>query len=279
MSEYLSIGQIYKGSEAFFISEKFDQFNESILYIARDDREIFDIQLKLNWLLPNTELLIFRSWDQIPYDNVSPSKEIQSERIRTLYDLTTIEKKRIIITSVNAILQKTVNPKFVKDNFIEIYINKKFDFNNLVNQLTLLGYQRTSVVREKTEFAVRGSIIDIFLIDRNFPIRLDFFDNNLENIYEFDRLTQQRINQIKEKKIYIHISSELILNENSLSLYRKKFRKLFNNYRLSQAYNLFSESIIPPGGEQFLPLFLKKMETLFLYIEKKSRIYLNSQFL
>ena len=63
---------------------------------------------KLKWLLPNTEIfLIYRSWDQIPYDNVSPSKEIQSERIKTLYNYL-IKKKKIILTSINAIIQKTI---------------------------------------------------------------------------------------------------------------------------------------------------------------------------
>ena len=74
-------------SEGFAIAELFLNTNNSILYISKDDREIFDIQDKIKWLLPKTEILIYRSWDQIPYDNVSPSKEIQSERIKTLYKL------------------------------------------------------------------------------------------------------------------------------------------------------------------------------------------------
>mgnify|MGYP003711237889 CR=1 FL=1 len=52
--------------------------------------------------------------------------------------------------------------------------------------MLLLGYERTSVVRDKSEFAVRGSILDIYLIDHNQPIRLDFLDDVIETIHDFD---------------------------------------------------------------------------------------------
>ena len=112
MNKNINLGSVLLGSEAFLLAENFKQNKNSILYIARDDREIFDIILKLKWLLPKNDLLIYRSWDQIPYDNVSPSKEIQSERIKTLYKIINDKDKKLILTSVNAIIQKTVNKNF-----------------------------------------------------------------------------------------------------------------------------------------------------------------------
>ena len=115
------IGSIYKGTEHFYIAEHFANKNNSIVYIARDDREIFQVKEKLEWLLPKNKILIFRSWDQIPYDKVSPTKEVQSERIKTLYELVFNNIKNfIVLTSVNAIVQKTVNEIFIKNNVIEI---------------------------------------------------------------------------------------------------------------------------------------------------------------
>ena len=93
------IGSVFKGAEHFYIFEHFKDTNKSIVYITRNDYEIFQIKEKLDWLLPNHKILIFRSWNQIPYDKVSPSKEIQSERIKTLYELVTNKSKNIIILS------------------------------------------------------------------------------------------------------------------------------------------------------------------------------------
>ena len=84
MNRNLVLGSVPQGSEAFAISDDFINIDKSILYIASDNREIFNVNRKLKWLLPESEILIYRSWDQIPYDKVSPSKEIQSERIKTL---------------------------------------------------------------------------------------------------------------------------------------------------------------------------------------------------
>ena len=211
MSNETLIGSVNKGNEAFFIADYLKKNNKcSLLYIARNEKEIFDIKSKIEWLIPTVEILIYRSWDQIPYDSVSPSREIQSERINTLYKIYHNKNQNIVISSVNAILQKTINVDFIKNNFIEIFLNKKINFEQLINKLIFLGYQRTSVVREKSEFAIRGSIIDIFLSDRIKPIRIDFFDQNIETISEFDRLTQKTTKKIDEN-ILITPSSELLI--------------------------------------------------------------------
>ena len=115
MSNETLIGSVNKGNEAFFIADYLKKNNEcSLLYIARNEKEIFDIKSKIEWLIPTVEILIYRTWDQIPYDSVSPSKEIQSERINTLYKIYHNQNQNIVISSVNAILQKTINTDFSK---------------------------------------------------------------------------------------------------------------------------------------------------------------------
>ena len=276
MKNKISLGSVVRGSEAFHIGEEFINTKKSLLYIARDDKEIFNLYYKLKWLFPQVDILIYRSWDQIPYDNVSPSKEIQSERIKTLYSILYHKSKKIIITSVNAIIQKTINKNFLKKSFIEVSRGKEIKFNNLIQNLIALGYERNSVVRDKTEFAVRGSIIDIFIIENNYPIRIDFFGDKIESIYYFDPATQKRT-KISEEIFFIHTSSELLLTNESLASFRKNFREIFNSYRSSQIYHSFSEGIIPSGGEQFLPLFIDKMDSIFNFLES-TKIILNNDF-
>ena len=163
MNNIKSIGSVNTGNEYLYISKYFKEKKKSILYIARNDREIFEIQNKLKWFLPKDKINIFRSWDQIPYDNVSPSKEIQSERLKTLFEIVNNNEYKIIITSVNAIVNKIIDIDFVKQHFIKLSDNRIYQFDLLIKKLIMLGYQRTSLVRDKSEFAIRGSIIDIFL--------------------------------------------------------------------------------------------------------------------
>ncbi|SVD54066.1 uncharacterized protein METZ01_LOCUS406920, partial [marine metagenome] len=102
------------------------------------------------------------------------------------------------------------------------------------------------------------------------------FDQNIETISEFDRLTQKTTKKIDEN-ILITPSSELLINKKSLNLFRKSFREIFSDYRHSQIYNLFSNSIIPSGGENFLSLFNESLSTIFSYC-LNYHIILNNDF-
>ena len=276
MKKNKTVGPSINKIEPFFLSEYYKNNEGSILYIGKDDREISKIKKKIDWLLPDTQTLLFQAWDQIPYDQVSPSKKTQIERLETLNSLINNQSNKIILTTVNSIIQKVIPNKIIKQNSLSLSVNQKIIFNNIINSLTFLGFQRTAVVREKSEFSVRGSIIDIFPTDRDLPIRLDFFDNKIESIHEFDSLTQKRIIKINDK-IEFNISSELLLNDETIKLFRKNFREIFPKYRNSLIYSLFSEKSFPIGGEQFLPLFYNNLETLFDYIHNYS-IFLNDEF-
>ena len=96
MSNVKLIGSVISGGEYYYIAHHLNTTDQSILYIGRDDREIFNIKEKIKWLAPYVDVYIYRSWDQIPYDKVSPSKEIQAERIKTLYRLKKIKNKAIV---------------------------------------------------------------------------------------------------------------------------------------------------------------------------------------
>ena len=77
------------------------------------------MEQKIKWLLPDVEILLFKSWDQIPYDNVSPSKEVQIERLKTLKILSNSKAKRIILTTINSITQKIILNQLLIHNFLK----------------------------------------------------------------------------------------------------------------------------------------------------------------
>ena len=268
-----TIGPIIEKAEAFIISEIFENNKNSIVYIGKDDREIINIYNKLFWLLPNQKILLYRAWDQIPYDNISPSKEIQTSRLETLFYLNSHNKEKIIIlTTINAIIQKTIPKDQLKRNFIKISKDSKLKIDKMITLLIKLGYERTSIVRDKSEFALRGSIIDIFLPQFHKPIRIDLFDNEIESIFEFDPITQKRTSKSILKNFTINASNELIIDSDNLEKFRTNFREIFQDYRKSQVYDLFSEGITPSGGEQYLPLFYDKLDTIFDYLKKSQLV-------
>ena len=144
-----SIGPVIDKTEAFIISEIFQKSEKSKIYIGKDDREIINIKNKLTWLLPNQLVLLYKAWDQIPYDNISPSKEIQTSRLETLYNLiSNNEKKIIVLTTLNAIIQKTLPKNEITKNFTTISKKSKIKIDKFLHLLIKLGYERTSLVRD-----------------------------------------------------------------------------------------------------------------------------------
>ena len=89
-----SIGPVIDKTEAFIIADTFNKADSSLVYIGKDDREIINIKNKLTWLLQDQEVLLYKAWDQIPYDNISPSKEIQTSRLETLFYLNSKKEKK-----------------------------------------------------------------------------------------------------------------------------------------------------------------------------------------
>ena len=119
--------------EPFFLSEYYKNNEESILYIGKDEREISKIKKKIDWLLPDTETLLFQAWDQIPYDQVSPSKQTQIERLETLNSLINNQSKKIILTTVNSISQKVIHNEIIKKNSLRLMEKKQNNFNEIIN--------------------------------------------------------------------------------------------------------------------------------------------------
>ena len=110
-----TIGPVIEKADAFIISEIFNNTDNSVVYIGKDDREIINIKEKLSWLLPKQKILLYKAWDQIPYDNISQSKEIQTSRLETLYYLdSNKDEKIILLTTLNGIIQKTIQPSRIR---------------------------------------------------------------------------------------------------------------------------------------------------------------------
>ena len=102
--------------------------------------------------------------------------------------------------------------KYYEDNFIDIKISQKFDLKELSELLIRLGYERVKKVEGIGQFSLRGFILDVFTPDNSSPIRVEFFDDEVDSIRIFDLNTQISTSKVKNVKI-IH-AREYIYPEN-----------------------------------------------------------------
>lgn len=225
-----TFSSVPKGFDAFWLERISNTTNKDILYITSNGRELVQTAEIIKYINPEIEVLLFPAWDTVPYDRVSPNINILSQRLETLSKLTlepNVKHKRIVITSVGAAIQKLPPKKIFLNSNRLIKIGSTLDFNNFLHYCSINGYCKVEQVMEPSEFAIRGDIIDIFPIGAEEPIRIDLFDDEIENIRTFNPLNQRSTGNLNEYTFMV--ANEVILNEKTIKNFRLTYREEFGS--------------------------------------------------
>ncbi len=236
------------------------------IHVARDDRRMDQLEAGLAFFAPQLKVISFPAWDTVPYDRVSPNAELVAKRITALGRLVigSLKEPAVIVTTVNAVLQRLPPRAFVRGAFKPIAPGQRLDMGELQRRLEQYGFRRSSTVMEPGEYAVRGGILDLFPPGRINPIRLDFFGDTLETIKAFDAQTQRSMRPVQ--KFALMPVSEVAFGESATALFRTRYVELFGGATGDDPlYEAVSSGRRYQGQEHWLPLFHPALETLFDY--------------
>jgi len=198
-------------------------------------------------------ICLFPDWETLPYDNFSPHQDIISQRLATLYQLSRMESG-IIIVPVTTLVQKLAPKQYIEANSLIIKTGDKRDLHQMRQALEASGYRNVDQVLEHGEFSARGAILDLFPMGSSKPFRLDFFDDEIDEIRLFDPESQRSKEKIDE--INLLPAHEFPIDEAGINLFRSQFREQFQgNIHKESVYHKVSNGILPPGIEYYLPLF------------------------
>jgi transcription-repair coupling factor (superfamily II helicase) len=241
------------------------------LHIARDDRRLEAVAEGLAFFAPKVKVIQFPAWDTVPYDRIGPNSEIVARRVAALARLAAAARKdpTLVITTVNAVLQRTPPREFIRRSLKTIAPGQRIDMGQLIQRLNLAGFTRSGTVMEPGQYAVRGGILDLFPPGRASPVRLDFFGDTLEHLKAFDPETQ-RTGRIVQRMTLMPVS-EVAFGEVGEKLFRRRYVEMFGPATAEDPlYQAVSAGQRYPGMEHWLPLFHTHMETLFDYVPHAS---------
>jgi len=136
--------------------------------------------------------LFYPAWETLPHEAKLPHSDVIAERLETLIALTHQVSRNAppIITNVSALLQRTFVPTDLSSRTRSLKRGDRMDPLDLVEWLEEQGYEPEAQVTAKGELALRGGILDVFPPTSPWPVRLEFFGDELESLREFDPLTQ-----------------------------------------------------------------------------------------
>ncbi|WP_420547260.1 transcription-repair coupling factor [Curvivirga sp.] len=255
------------GVDALILAEAIGKSEEPIIYIVRDDSHAARLTQLVSFMRPGVKILSLAAWDCLPYDRVSPNSDVVASRLSTLCKLAHKGEGVVdlLLVTVNAALQRVLPKKLLEAASLSAKVNQPLPHDKLFSYLEQNGYQRTGTVREPGEYAVRGGIIDLFPAGYENPVRLDFFDEDLETIRSFDAVSQRTIGEKQELDL-IPVS-EVLLHDESVALFRKRYRESFGaNTENDPLYEAISAGRRYAGMEHWLPFFHTELETILDYL-------------
>jgi transcription-repair coupling factor (superfamily II helicase) len=255
-----------EGVDASLLVRRAHEHDGPVLHIARDDTRLATLADAIGFFGPEIEVVTLPAWDCLPYDRVSPNQAIIAERIAALSRLQEAPgKKRIVLTTVNAALQKVPPRAALKNAGMRLAVGDTIAPEELAAFLDADGYNRTATVMEPGEYALRGGIIDVFPAGEPNPVRLDMFGDAIETMRRFDPETQRSGEKIAA--LDFRPASELAFDEVSVARFRSAWRDLFGPKSVDNPlYESVSEKRRHPGLEHYAPLFAERMETIFDYL-------------
>ncbi|MBQ4812535.1 transcription-repair coupling factor [Pseudoalteromonas luteoviolacea] len=257
-------GQLLGSSLAITISEGVKQNQSLVVLVTPDTPSALRLETELGYLIGEENVMVFPDWETLPYDHFSPHQDIISQRLASLNALKT-KQYGVLLVPVSTLMLRTAPPEFIYGNALQFKAGDTLDAQALKDTLTQAGYRHVQQVMEHGEFAVRGSIIDLFPMGSERPYRLDFFDDELDSIRLFDIESQRSSDTINA--IDLLPAHEFPTNEQDIERFRIKYRETFGaSSEQDSIYMQVTRGNWPAGIEYYLPLFYDKLATIFDYL-------------
>jgi transcription-repair coupling factor (superfamily II helicase) len=261
-------GKLYGAAAALVIAEAAAK-SGPILVIAQSTRDAESLSEEIGFFAGESlPVRVFPDLETLPYDSFSAHPDITSARLATLAELPRA-RAGVWLIAIDTLLQRLPPRSYVEAYSLNVTVGETLDLEALRARLALAGYAAVTQVVAHGEFAVRGSLIDVFPMGSDCPYRIDMLDRDVDSIRRFDPDSQRSGDKLD--RIQLLPARETPLNPEAVREFRRRYRLRFTGDLSEQAiYRDVSQGIAPGGLEFFLPLFFDRTSHLFEYLPPAS---------
>jgi transcription-repair coupling factor (superfamily II helicase) len=272
----LTLAAVARGAQPLVLADLARAAKSRVVFIAPDEAAMRAVSETASFFAPELEVIEFPAWDCLPYDRASPALSVSARRLAALHRLQVSPKSpQLLVTTINAVLQRAITPFRIRESVRLLKPGMEISRDSLIGLLQRQGYSRTDTVVDAGEFAVRGSVFDIFPSGLEQGLRLDFFGDELETLRLFDPNTQRSTGTVDGHLLLP--ASEALLDEDSVKRFRTRYRELFGaNATSDPLYQAVSDGRRLAGMEHWLPLFEERLSTLFDHLTADDLILIDN---
>lgn len=202
--------------------------------------------------------------DFLTSESIAISPDLKVTRLETINRTFDIENK-IIVTHLNGYLRYLPTKEKYKNSILKLIKNKEYKREKLIDDLISIGYKTETIVTKTGEIGIRGFVIDIFPIESEHPVRIEYFGDEIDSIRIFDEGTQKTIEEIEEVKILPY--TEFLIDEYDEEYKEKqKYLKKITNGKINSIYDYLENPItIFKNYNQLKTSFNTQLEQIFEY--------------
>ncbi|MGB1556659.1 MAG: transcription-repair coupling factor [Oceanococcaceae bacterium] len=242
-----------------------------LLLVAPDEQQAWKLEQALRFHAGD-ELPIrhFCDPETLPYDLYSPHPDLISDRLALLGELPRLKRGIVLITPYG--MRSRLPPTgYLGARSFVWKVGDSLRLDEEMRRLARAGYSRVPEVSGHGEFAIRGSLLDVFPMGCKQAVRVDLFDDEIDSLRWFDVETQLSTDKVEEVRLLP--TREVPLDEESIARFREAYRQRFpGDIHRSRIYDDVSRGIAPGGIEAWLPLFFDQTASLFDYLPDGTQI-------
>ena len=248
-----------------YLNNLLDKYSKNVLVVVNTLYEANQLYSSLKTYTDNC--CLFPMDDFLTSEALAISPDLQITRLETINEILT-DKPLIVITNLMGYLRFLPARKTYENFVLELKVGNVISPQKLVEKLVASGYSRDTIVTKTGEFGVRGFIIDVFPVDEENPVRIEFFDDEIDSIRVFDPESQKSLENLKSvliKPYFEFITEEEVPEEKfGKQKYLPEFGKVesISNY-LGDVITIFKDY------EQLDFSFTHIMEEVITYKETK----------
>jgi transcription-repair coupling factor (superfamily II helicase) len=282
-------------SMAYLVCNLFDSTSNKILLITSNETKSRKYEEEIKTYTDNGDRLQPKEF--LLYNVDALSKDVEYKRSDIL-DKIVHSKKSVVTASVNSLITRVMPKDRFKDSVIELKYGNNYDLNELRSNLVNLKYERVDAIEGVGQFSVRGGIIDIFSPSESNPVRIEFFDDEVDSIRLVDLKTQRSVKNLKSvriipcsdlifqkdeiKKIVSEIDKDYqnriskIKDIHNSKEVEKKLKALYNNYqdKLSGGLGIQNADLLVPFiKNNFVSVLDYFNDNFILILDEPERIF------
>ena len=252
MSNYFEYHNAWGASASFYACHKKKKGVPLVIFLPENKSIMESVKNELE-LFSDLKVLDYPSYTQNPFEEARPLTSIMASRSRTLYNILN-EKDYILLLSPYSVLKKIPFKNEFLESIITLEKDKEYPMSRLERELDKLGYIHVEFVTDAGEYTFRGGIADIFPAGYDDPVRIEYFDEEIESIFIYNKDSQARKKEITNLKI-LPVSDLLVTT--------KEFREKLEDNELKEKAESFGKFA---GFHWLAPYIHKEQSDIFEYL-------------